>query len=230
MMIKKRALLIIFIVYFGQQNLLWAKKNPNTNLVLNVAALNGITFLRTAEKMAQPAFGFGFSTHLGYFWKGLEFSVNSYMNMSRVSDTLLFIRDSEIKGSINLRSVSFSPVVKYNFIFGEAFINKFYFLLGPSMALITVKPIDVVITGGSYDRNNKLTYESYGFTAGFGIKDIMFQESYPVFLEVTYKLLVADEVAEVGGTTLEVKVVSEEGIRHTFREQTLMLNIGMELF
>lgn len=176
--------------------------------------------------------GFGFSTHFGYRWECLEFTLSSYIFWGEIEDLTYQAQGKRFHGEGNFRHVSFGPIAKYHFRQLTFFKNyHFYAGLGPSWSLQTIT-LDEVEPEGSLDPNHKMTYESRGGFLVFGIEEkTEFKQMHPVYYELLYSYKKSKTLSVVDKSdSTKINILSTEESGQNFNGHYIMISMGMTFF
>ena len=176
--------------------------------------------------------GMGFNTHVSYQYDNWEFALSSYIYWGDVDGLTYQANGQTIKGDGNFRHVSFGPVLKYHFNQFDIYKDwHIYFGAGPSWSLQTIK-IDEPKTNGSFNNNNKLTYESTGGFVMIGVEEkLPYKEMHPVYIEFLYSYKEPRKVSVVDSSDpTETNILSTEEINQDLSGHFFMISMGITVF
>jgi hypothetical protein len=108
-----------------------------------------------------------------------------------------------------------------------------YLALGPAWSLQTVKFDDEVQSDGPlFNRNQKLTFESYGGSLSIGFEeDLPYKEMHQVYIELNYSYMETYKVRVVDKSDFtETNILSVEESKQNFNGHFFAISIGMTIF
>lgn len=177
--------------------------------------------------------GIGFNTHFGYRWKYFELDLSSYIYWGDIEGLSFVANGENINGSGSFRHVSFGPIFKYHFQSPKFFKTwTIYTGLGPVWSLQTVKLESFTSSGPIFQRDQKLTFDSFGGMLVLGIEEqLKHKEAHPAFIEIvysykkSYKLSVVDAADPV-----ETNILSREEADQDLSGHYFMVSVGLTIF
>jgi hypothetical protein len=190
-----------------------------------------LTTFRSLKYVTTPRPGIGFHTHMSYKWVKWELSLSSYVRVAPINKVHLQVRDSEVEGRFYFRSLSFGLLGKYHTSLRPLSpIYPLYVMAGPLVAHQSFKTQNVIISGGRYEKHQKITLESFGFLFGVGIEEEVSRKNYNLFYEIVYQILNDRNAEVVGGTHTKVETLSREKYRGRAYEHSFQFNVGLIVF
>lgn len=177
--------------------------------------------------------GIGFNTHFGYRWEQFEVLLSSYIYWGNI-EGLTFQADKEVvTGEGSFRHVSFGPVVKYHFNSIQPFKNWTLFTgVGPVWSLQTVKFDQFISTGSTFNKDQKLTFDSFGGLISIGLEEqLEHKEAHPAFVEFIYSYKKSRKMAVVDASDFaETSILSKQEGAEKLSGHFFMVSIGITLF
>jgi len=175
--------------------------------------------------------GFGFNTHFGYKWKDWELLGSSYNYFGKVEHISLLVSNKIITGSGSYRHLGIGPLLRYHTPY-EPFKSWLLYLgAGPSWSLQTIKMKDFT-TNGNFNRDQKLTYESFGYTLSLGIEEnLKYKNLHPVYFELVYSFKKSFKVSTVDASDFtETNILTSEETQQEIQSKTIYLSMGIVIF
>lgn len=212
------------LLFFLFPGLLFAAKlSLSGGLGLNAVALDSLN----GGDPLKP--GWGFHSHATFRVRRWDLGVSGYANFSQ-SAGVVTAEGTQIQADFDLRSMSFGPTATYYTDWQPFKAQRFSFFGGPLLSIMTLKPQNPRLSGGSYDPSHKLTYSGQGFIIGLGLGERVPQKKQRFFYSLSYKFLRYDEVHIIEGDRFEITSEKEEPLSSPLYIHALMLSFGFTLF
>lgn len=227
MKINKNKFFYIGLIWFCFISKLQAYEN---HFAMKLGLSSGFTLVRTYQNKIDEVPAIGFNTHFGYRFKKWELNTSSYVNVSSLEKSRHRVANTTFNAEGRFRSVTFAIMAKYIF---EKKIKKTniwnpYISLGPAIGLQTFKFESITnLSENSISTNDKLTYDTFGLIFALGVEELLEKNSYPVYMELSYKIQRTHELSKVNGTQKKQQTVFRENPRERFTEHSLLFTLGM---
>ncbi len=225
-----RSVIFLLIIILGSKNIYAYRYDMH--IKGGIAQSYGKT--KALEDTEEWAHGTGFNTHFGYKAKYFEFNLSSYIFWGEMEDLRFRARGEDITGEGTWRSVSFGPTIKYQFRGIQPVKNWFmYASMGPMWSLQTVKFDDELKSSGPlFNKNQKLTYESYGGAISIGFEeDLPYKEMHQVYIELNYSYMSTYKARVVDKSDFaETNILSTEESKQELDGHFIAISIGMTIF
>lgn len=169
--------------------------------------------------------GAGLNTHFGYRKNSLEYSLSSITQFSSMDPVAVSPQGSSFKQGGSFLDFSVLPILKYHTTWQPKKNWNFYFGLGPSWSLQSIRQ-------EKSTPKSKIVYQSFGGNLIFGIEEMLiYEKMHPVFLELTLSHRKSDRVSLVDVTDFsKVKTLSEASVGDDFEQTSITLSLGITLF
>lgn len=195
---------------------------------VQAAAGGGFTELATLDTNDNTG-TWNFTTHGGFHFGDVDLIFNSQISIAEPSQSKVSENNTTFQGPADYHSFALGPYIRYiSNLTLDAWSPtkdpwKIFFGAGYLWSISTLKPEDDRFPGES-----KLTYWGKGPTFSVGLIEI--GAAYPVFVDISYKLIKAwkvrfVEITKDGRLSEEQRM---ERLSHRFEEQTISINLGVE--
>lgn len=174
---------------------------------------------------------FGFNTHFGYKWSDWEILASSYIHYGKIEKISLLVNDEVVTGSGSLRHLNIGPLVRYHTGYELFKTWQVYLGAGPTWSLQTIK-MKNFITNGNFNGNQKLTYESFGYTLSIGIEEnLKYKNLHPVYFEFVYGQQESYKVSVVESAKItETNILSTRDTEQEINSKFFYLSMGITIF
>lgn len=217
----------------------------NNDLFLKGGFTAGVTSIETLDDIPKAndpntqlddthsVFGsYGVNSSFGVMLTDWEFSAISTITFGKAKDLSIFASGDVINGSGRYRNVSIGPMVKY---YSPIYFKqdwRLYAGLGPSWAIQTIRMDKFTSSLGTFDDNQKLTVESFGYTLCIGIQEeVLFKEMHPVFFEFSFSHRSSYKISTVDASKFtETNILTTDERGQDIEDSVIVFNMGIILF
>ncbi|TNF05162.1 MAG: hypothetical protein EP326_00770 [Deltaproteobacteria bacterium] len=202
------------------------------HLALKGGANYSVNRIKTKTKTDDYYGGWGFNTHFGYHWTYLELSGSSYIHFGKTEELEFVYNDTVVSGAGTVRFVSIAPMARIHTTWEPKKNYRFYFGGGPIWSIETVKIQSTTTSLNAFQEQTKITYESNGGIAVFGIEEqTPFKEMHPAFMEISFIYQRSYRVSTVDTSkAAETNILSTQRSFNDLQTFNIVFSIGITIF
>ncbi|EQC44085.1 hypothetical protein M899_2233 [Bacteriovorax sp. BSW11_IV] len=203
----------------------------SNQLVLRGGILAAKTTMGTSLESNDDFGGYGLSSSFGYKLENLEFLLSSNAYVGKVENIRFEVHKNMIQGTGKIRTVDFTPTLKYTLDFNIYKNWALFGSIGPSWVLHSIN-LDNFTSNNTSFSNTKLSYDARGIVASIGVEEqVEEKELRPVFIQLLFSYYKSRKVSLVDiSNSKEIQILSEEESRQGIKTITWMVNMGLVIF